>query len=245
MIGFASCAEREKSVFAQRTVDLRRKLSPSNALRNDARQSHLCCWLMHHDARQQKGGEARTSTRPRRRRSPRWSPRARRRRALLRSPRHDPTRTRASFRPRAGLASRARVPERREQARRRPPKRRQGRRRRRRRPSGTSSASSSGIAAISEHAHDVAPEHRAPRAERVGDRATEEAEERIGQRRDGDRDGRQQRRLGRAVSHERERDEGDRIAESADDLRQPEEREVGRPDLAPRCVDRLATLAAT
>ena len=57
---------------------------------------------------------------------------------------------------------------------------------------------------------------------------TEEAKERIRDGRDQNRDCRDERRAGRPVGHVCQRDEGYWIAESAYDLRGPEEREVWR-----------------
>ena len=86
-------------------------------------------------------------------------------------------------------------------------------------------------AADDHRADNVAPEHRSSGSKGVGDRAAEEAEQRIGDRRDTDGDGSQQCRLRRAIGHERQRDHGDRVAKPTDDLGQPEERKVGGPDV--------------
>ena len=70
--------------------------------------------------------------------------------------------------------------------------------------------------------------------DRIGDRAAEEAEDRVGDRGDDDRHRGEEGRLRRPVGDERQRDQGDRIAEPADDLGEPEEREVGRAELEDR-----------
>ncbi len=78
---------------------------------------------------------------------------------------------------------------------------------------------------------DIAPEHRASRSHSIGDRAAEEAKERVRDARDADSEGREQRRLRSAIGDVGQRDQGDRIAEPTDDLSEPEERKVRGADV--------------
>src|SRR5438067_9659333 len=77
-----------------------------------------------------------------------------------------------------------------------------------------------------DRARDVADEHGAPVAERIADRAGKEAEHRRRHRRDDDGERGEQRRARGDVRYGRERDERDRIAKTADGLREPEQPEV-------------------
>src|SRR5438093_533455 len=79
-----------------------------------------------------------------------------------------------------------------------------------------------------DRAHEVTPEHRAAWTHRISNGTAEESEERIGNARDANRESCQQRRLCCTVRYEGERDERDRVTEAADDLGEPEEREVRR-----------------
>src|SRR5438094_10092960 len=79
-----------------------------------------------------------------------------------------------------------------------------------------------------DRAHEVTPEHCAAWTHRISNGTAEESEERIGNARDANRESCQQRRLCCTVRYEGERDERDRVTEAADDLGEPEEREVRR-----------------
>ena len=68
--------------------------------------------------------------------------------------------------------------------------------------------------------------------DRIGYSTSEEAEERVRDRRGEDREGRQKGGLGRPVSHIGQGDERDRVPETADRLTHPKEGEVGRAKLA-------------